>query len=131
MDQQSNRQSRPMRFWLVLLGVVAVLCVVSLFVLHAHRQTGALVQISQDGQLVDTFPLSENRTVRYESASGGYNVVVIEDGMVQVSEASCPDKVCVRHGPTNQTADPISCLPNRLVVDVVTDNAESQLDGVS
>lgn len=131
MDQQSNRQSKPMRFWLVLLGIVVVLCVAALFVLHAHRQTGALVQISQDGKLVDTVPLNENRTLRYESAAGGYNVVVIEDGMVRVSEASCPDKVCVRHGPTNQTADPISCLPNRLVVNVVADNAESQLDGVS
>ena len=38
--------------------------------------------------------------------------------MVFMEEASCPDQICVRKGPTNQTADPIVCLPNSLVVEV-------------
>ena len=45
-------------------------------------------------------------------------MVTIQDGMVFMEEANCPDQICVREGPTNQTADPIVCLPNRLVVEV-------------
>ncbi|MFQ9411350.1 MAG: NusG domain II-containing protein [Evtepia gabavorous] len=96
-----------------------------------HRQSGAMVQITQDGQVVGTYSLQQPRTLRYESQDGGYNIVVIADGKVRVSEASCPDQVCVRTGPTDQTASPIACLPNRLVIQVIDNGTSSQLDGVS
>ena len=89
------------------------------------------VQLTQDGQVVGTYSLQQPRTLRYESQDGGYNIVVIADGKVRVSEASCPDQVCVRTGPTDQTASPIACLPNRLVIQVIDNGTSSQLDGVS
>lgn len=58
-------------------------------------------------------------------------MVVIQDGTVRVSEADCPDQICVRKGATNQTADPIACLPNGLIVEVIAGEDTSQLDGVS
>ena len=81
--------------------------------------------------MVGTYSLQQPRTLRYESQDGGYNIVVIADGKVRVSEASCPDQVCVRTGPTDQTASPIACLPNRLVIQVIDNGTSSQLDGVS
>ena len=119
------------RFWLCILGVLAVIAVAGLFALHAHRQTGAMVQVTQGGEVVDVFPLSQSGTHRYES-SGGYNIVEIRDGKVAVIEADCPDQICVRHGPTDQTADPIVCLPHTLVVQVLApEGGTDQLDGVS
>ena len=73
------------RFWLCILGVLAVIAVAGLFALHAHRQTGAMVQVTQGGEVVDVFPLSQSGTHRYES-SGGYNIVEIRDGKVAVIE---------------------------------------------
>ena len=119
------------RFWLCILGLLLVLAIIGLFALHAHRQTGAMVQVTQGGEVVDTFPLSKNGTHRYESG-GGYNVVEIKDGKVAVTEADCPDKICVRHGPTDQTADPIVCLPHTLVVQVLAPAGGTEaLDGLS
>ena len=72
------------------------------------------------------------RRDRFDSDNGGYNIVVISGGTVRVSEASCPDQVCVRKGATDQTNDPIACLPNKLVVQVVGGGEQNnQLDGVS
>ena len=120
------------RFWLVILGVLLLAAAVGMLVLHSHRQTGALVQVTQDGQVVDAFPLDRNGTRRYENGKGGYNIVTVAGGKVAVTEASCPDQICVRHGPTDQTADPIVCLPNKLVVQVLAPEGEAdQLDGVS
>ena len=120
------------RFWLVILGVLLLAGVLGMVFVHAHRQTGAAVLVIQDGQVTDTLSLSKDGTYRYESAKGGYNIVVIRDGQVSVTEASCPDQICVRHGPTDQTADPIVCLPNKLVVRVLAPQGEAdQLDGVS
>ena len=75
--------------------------------------------------------LDQDTTLRVDSDNGGYNLVVIENHTVRVAEASCPDQVCVRHGATDQTADPIACLPNGLVVEVVANPQTSQLDGVT
>ena len=122
---------RPLKFWLIILGVIAAVCVAGLVFLSLHRQPGAMVRITQDGQQVGLYPLDEPRTLRYESDHGGYNVVVIQDGTVRVSEADCPDQICVRKGATNQTADPIACLPNGLIVEVLAGEDTSQLDGVS
>ena len=122
---------RPVKFWLIILGVIAAVCVAGLVFLALHRQPGAMVRITQDGQQVGLYPLDEPRTLRYESDHGGYIVVVIQDGAVRVSEASCPDQICVRKGATNQTADPIACLPNGLIVEVIAGEDTSQLDGVS
>ena len=122
---------KPLRFWLLLIGLIALACVAGLVTLSLHRQSGAMVQITQDGQVVGTYSLQQPRTLRYESQDGGYNIVVIADGKVRVSEASCPDQVCVRTGPTDQTASPIACLPNRLVIQVIDNGTSSQLDGVS
>lgn len=122
---------RPLKFWLIILGVIAAVCVAGLVFLSLHRQPGAMVRITQDGQQVGLYPLDEPRTLRYESDHGGYNVVVIQDGTVRVSEADCPDQICVRKGATNQTADPIACLPNGLIVEVIAGEDTSQLDGVS
>lgn len=123
---------RSNRFWLVILGVLLLAAVIGLVFVRSQRETGATVQVLQGGEVTDTLPLDRNVTRRYESGNGGYNIVVIKDGQVSVTEASCPDKVCVNHGPTDQTADPIVCLPNKLVVRVLAPGDDpNQLDGVS
>ncbi len=122
---------KPLKFWLIPLVLVVLVCAGLLLFQMLHRQTGALVRVTQDGQVVGEYPLDQPRTLRFESKSGGYNVVVIQDGAVKVAEASCPDQICVRKGPTNQTADPIACLPNGLIVEVIGGDETSQLDGVT
>ena len=119
------------KFWLVVIGLLLAAGIIGLFFVQSQQKAGAQVVIDWQGETVETLPLTENRTLRYERDDGQYNIVVIENGAVRVSEASCPDQVCVRHKPTDQTADPIVCLSNDLVVKVMTAGEQSQLDGVS
>ena len=116
MPQASS--GKPLRFWLLLIGLIALACVAGLVTLSLHRQSGAMVQITQDGQVVGTYSLQQPRTLRYESQDGGYNIVVIADGKVRVSEASCPDQVCVDQGWISDGTVPVVCLPSRLVIQI-------------
>ena len=123
---------RSNRFWLVILGVLLLAAVIGLVFVRSQRETGAEVQVLQGGEVTDTLSLGKNVTRRYENGNGGYNIVEVREGKVSVTEASCPDKVCVRHGPTDQTADPIVCLPHTLVVQVLAPAGGTEaLDGVS
>ena len=126
-----NKAPKSTKFWMVLIGGLLLVAVAGLFVIQAVREEGAQVVITWNGQVEGTYPLDEDQTFVFEGESGGYNVVTIEDGFVFMEEANCPDQICVKHKPLNQTADPIVCLPNSLVVKVITNETENQLDGVS
>lgn len=126
-----NKAPKSTKFWVVLIGVILVAAVAGMLVIQSVREEGAQVVITWNGEVDGTYSLDENQTFVFEGENGGYNVVTIEDGFVFMAEANCPDQVCVNHGPTNQTADPIVCLPNKLVVEVSAPDSENQLDGVS
>ena len=71
-----------------------------------------------DGKLVETLDLSVDATVTITGAGGGTNVLVVQDGEIWCSEASCPDKLCVKQGKKHLSTDTIVCLPNKMVVTV-------------
>lgn len=128
---EEKRPVKSTKFWLAVVLGIAAAAAMALAVLSLGRTEGALVQVSQNGQVVDTFPLDTPLSKVYLGPEGRRNVVVIENGQVSVTEADCPDQVCVRHGPTKEAGDPIVCLPNRLVVEVVTERTPSSMDGVA
>ncbi|MBP3319076.1 MAG: NusG domain II-containing protein [Ruminiclostridium sp.] len=126
-----TKPAKSTKFWVLLIGALLLVAVIGLFVIQNLREEGAQVVITWNGEVEGTYSLAEDRTLVFEGENGGYNVVTIEDGFVFMAEANCPDQICVKHKPLNQTADPIACLPNSLVVNVVTAETENQLDGVS
>lgn len=99
--------------WILLFVGLAIVCGVS-GVLLLRGTPSETAEVWSDGVLVKTIDLSEPQIFRVEY-QGGYNVVEVADGKIFVTEASCPDHVCIDHGPAAGGA-PIVCLPNRLVI---------------
>lgn len=111
-------KSRSTKVWLLVVGLLLIVGLIGMFLVRAAREEGAQVLITWNDQVQGTYPLNEDQSLVFEDENGQRNVVTIRDGAVLMEEASCPDQICVRHAPTDQTADPIVCLPNRLVVEV-------------
>ena len=76
-------------------------------------------EVSVDGQAVHTLILNQDGEVLVQGFAGGFNRIIIESGTVFVSEASCPDKICVHQGKVSHTGETIVCLPNRVTVVVI------------
>ena len=93
------------------------------------RTEGAEIEISYDGELFMKRSLSENCVLELER-DGMTNTVVIKRGAVCVSEASCPDHVCVNSGWKRYDGEMIVCLPNKFVVTIVG-GAQSEVDAVT
>ena len=77
------------------------------------------VEIVQDGTVIYTFDLSkiENQTLKIDSPdSTSSNTISIFDGQICITEAECPDLICVKSGILRSDGMPIVCLPNRLVI---------------
>lgn len=116
--------------------LIALLLVVSatLFVyLFVFRKSGNTVEVTVDGKLYGTYSLSENMS--HDIVTGKYgeglNRFVIEDGKVYMEYASCPDGICVSHPPVFRDGQSIVCLPNRVVVTVVSETDDNETDIVA
>ena len=92
------------------------------------RRDGGAVIVEQDGRETARYALSEDRTVRIEGA-GGYNLLVIEGGEAWLSEADCPNLLCVKTGKIRYAGQSIVCLPHRLAVRIT--GGASGLDAVT
>ena len=68
-------------------------------------------------------------TVFTVEGPAGENTVTVAGGEVFVSQADCPDQVCVLHGPLRRTGGPIVCLPNRLSIEWATGADVDALSG--
>lgn len=78
--------------------------------------------VYKEGRLVQTIKLRPG--YHEELRLGGterYNLVVAENGRIAVTEADCPDQVCVRTGWVSLAPQQIVCLPYRVVIKVVSD----------
>ena len=101
-----------------------------LFQLARPSAAGGVAEVSVDGELVAALPLSEDGEMVIEGYGGGENTLVIRDGEADITSASCPDGVCVRHRAVSRDEESIICLPNRVVV-TIRGGEEGNVDGVA
>lgn len=75
-------------------------------------------EVSVEGQVIGTFPLNKSLDLMIDGYQGGTNHLVIKDGGASVTEASCPDKVCVRQGIAKEAGQALVCLPNKVIITI-------------
>lgn len=93
------------------------------------REAGAEVIVSRDGEELMRLPLSEN--TEWVIGEGDHtNTLVISGGEAWISQASCPDHICINQGRISLDGQTIVCLPNKLVV-AVTGGASGDVDIVA
>ena len=63
-----------------------------------NSQSADKITIKVDGNVVYSDSVKKDTEVNVEGYDGGYNHVVVKNGKVSVTEADCPDKVCVNAG---------------------------------
>lgn len=82
-----------------------------------------------DGELYGKYSLLENQEIKI----GDTNVCEIVDGKVRMTQANCPDQICVHTAAISRDGMTIVCLPNRVVLEIKneTEDGEPLIDGVS
>lgn len=104
---------------------LAAVILFGLFVFYM-RGEGAYAVVSVDGRVRGEYSLSEDISVMIETEFGT-NRLIIKDGKAFVTDASCPDGICVAHRAIHREGESIVCLPNRLTV-TVTGNGSGSPD---
>ena len=110
----------------ILIGVIVALALVLLICVKLTQKEGACVVVKIDGNDVATYSLDVNGTY---TLNGGTNVLVIKDGFAYLSDANCPDHLCVKQGRVHSSGEVITCLPNKLTVTVYGAEDDVELVG--
>jgi hypothetical protein len=122
-----NKSKTTRRNDLLLFAVILVTGVIMFVVLDFMKADGASVGVHVDGKVVASYPLSTDRDV--ELGYNGHNLLVIKGGRATITDADCPDKLCVKQKAISKAGETIVCLPHRLVVKI-SGGEESGFDGV-
>ncbi|MBF7097045.1 NusG domain II-containing protein [Alkalibacter mobilis] len=108
---------------LILIGSILIIAMVGLLISYIYGQTDKelKVVITVNGEIYREIPFDETTnekiTVEYE---GNLNIVEIKEGHVVISEANCPDQICVHTSPADEKGEMIVCLPNKVIVEVTS-----------
>lgn len=114
----------------ILISVVILLAVAVIVFMNLTKESGSYVTIFVDGKEYKTLSLDEDVTFTVEGEQGESNTLAIKDGYVDMIDANCPDKLCVKDRSIHYNNDTITCLPNRVVLQIVNDK-EDEVDAVA
>lgn len=112
-------------FLLILFVCAAAAAVFVAFKFILPEENTKLV-ITVDGEVYGTYSLEEDQTIEIN----GTNVCKVSRGVVGMTEAECPDQLCVHQKEITRAGETIVCLPNRVVLEI-SGNSHSQTDATA
>lgn len=141
MNASMNDQKKAVLLTAVLL-IIAVLCVGWIYVVSHNPPKNSqplYADLYQNGELLQTIRLDTvtgEYTFEVPGENGALNTVCVRPGSIAIVSASCPDQICVHQGFISTSLLPITCLPNRLVIQVreeasIPDDTTPVPDGVT
>ncbi len=115
----------------ILIGAVLAIAAVIFGILYFGGNGGQYVEIEIDGKITQSLPLDRDAELEIKTEKNGVNTLVIRDGYAAVTDANCPDKICVHHRKINRNGESIICLPHRVVISISDKSNAEEIDSVS
>ncbi len=114
----------------ILIILLLILISLGIYLFNSKfSEKGNEAEVMVDGKLFGRYTLDENG--KYEIYNGdSYNILVIKDGTAKISEASCKNQICVNHNAISKNNESIICIPNKIVVKIISEN-DDNIDDVA
>jgi len=109
----------------LLIAVFTCIIVASLALVKASSGEGSVVLIQVDGTTVHKTSLRETHTIAIHGTRGQLTVE-IREGKVAITQAQCPNHICVKTGWRSHSGEIIVCVPNNTVVRIAA-SGENQV----
>ena len=105
-------------------GVLCLALIVWMMLQFAMPKDNSVIRITVDGEVYGEYSLEEDQ----EIAIGDTNICRIQDGRAVMTEANCPDQLCMHQRAIDASGGTIICLPNKVVIEAVGAGTEAQDD---
>ncbi len=124
LNYNKDMMDRKTKIWILALTLFC-LTAVGAFLLLRHTG-GTIAVITVDGvvrERIDLARVKESYDIEIDTVYG-CNTVHVEPGAISVTDADCPDKICMAMGRLEQGGIPIICMPHRLVIRIEGDETD-------
>lgn len=122
------------RTWIIIIVLLLAASIAGSLLAAGKTTEGTTANIYLDGECIESIDLSSVEEGYSFDVEGpiGTNRVAVEHGRICVESADCPDQICVHQGWISNSAAPIVCLPNKLVIRVEdADTQPAEVDSVT
>lgn len=108
---------------LIVIGIIG-----SYFVMNRQisNHTVIITQDSKELYRIAMDSVDEPYTIEIKGENNELNRVLISKEKIQMEYASCPDGLCVKQGAISDGILPIVCLPNKVYIQIVDGNNETE-----
>ena len=127
MEQDNLKIRKTDQYLIAGLLLVAVTLFVGIRLYGKMTTTEAVAVVTVDGKEYGRYPLEKNHTETIHLSDGSYNTFEVKDGYVSMTDASCPDQICVNHSRISKKNETIVCLPDKVVI-TVENGEEAEID---
>ena len=110
----SRKRKTILRDIILILAILAVATVL-LIVTRSHGEAGSYAVVIIRNNEIGRYSLAFDGIY---AINDGKNTIEIKDGKVRMTEADCPNHLCVRQGWISFSGQSIVCLPNELSVTI-------------
>lgn len=94
--------------------------------LFFFRAPGTRAEITIDGTIYGVYDLDTPQIID----TGTGNILEIKDGRIRMTDADCPDRLCLHEAAAGRTGETIVCLPHKLSVRILG-GIPSEYDSIS
>ena len=103
MKNNNSQKNRKLRNDIILAVAIIFIAAAWLLLFVLNREEGSTVSVKIDGKQTASYPLAENIEVPIITGENDehINILTIKDGKASISEADCPDKICVETRPVS------------------------------
>lgn len=101
--------------YIVIIGVLLVAVMIWIGFGELWKSDGSIVEVTVDGEILGTYRLDQDQTVQIQET----NVLVIQNGKADMTDANCPDRLCVHQKAISKSGENIVCLPNKVIVTII------------
>lgn len=115
----------------LVIGIIFVIIILFIVNNIKSNNKSEAIEIYINNKLYRSIPIDEDEDLKIEGEFG-YNYIKIHDNGVEITEASCPDKVCVESGFISKPSERIVCMPNKVVIKIkASDKVNNNEDVIS
>lgn len=125
-----NDKIRLKRDIILVLVMLAVAMMALLIINYCVKKEGTYAVVKVDGQELYKLELDKDTTIDVAGYQGGLNRIEVKAGKVSMTEADCPDELCVKTGKISRTGETIVCLPHRVVIEIKSTQGGNTIDSV-